>query len=245
MALLTDIQLKTVRFIHRHAQETGIPPSLREITKFFNWKAVGSAQAVIAALRRKGMLAANSPGKARQLRLTPLAHQTIGVVKDSSASTRVAPPKADSGVVWVPLLGQVQAGLPTGTYDPPDRSIPFPVESLRRNQDCFCLTVEGFSMINAGLLPGDVILVERTPEARNGDVVVAMTEPGEVTVKRLALRGSDLYRQVLVNVKPDSSSERPPAYLVPENPVFEPIPFSWDDGSTIVGLVRALFRGSV
>lgn len=241
MAMLTDIQLKAARFIHRHTQDNGIPPSLREITKYFGWKAVGSAQAVISALRKKGILASNSPGKARQLKLTPLGYEVLGIQKDLPQNAVAA----DDRVVWVPVLGHVAAGHPTEAHEPPERSFPFPREAFRsnRHEEYFCLTVDGFSMINAGLLPGDQVLVERGNEARNGDIVVAMTNPGEVTIKRLAVRGSDLYRQALDGLSDER--RRAPALLVPENPVFEPIPFQGDEHCAILGIVRSLFRSEV
>ncbi len=263
MVELTSVQKKAVEFILSHIEDTGMPPTLREIASYFQWKAVGSAQDVVAALRKKGILLAPSPGKARQIVPAPellqgLFHPDVEIsamqgertkssirkqiVKTSPIYDKVLPGFED--LFRVPLLGTVQAGYPAEAIQNPAEYVAFPAVSRDklRGGALFALTVEGYSMLNAGFLPGDRILVEICLDARDKDIVVAKVQDNEVTVKRFAVKGSLLYRSVnsLLDKK-----YLPPAFLVPENSDFDAIPFGTQENDRIVGVVRALFREHV
>lgn len=259
MVTLTDMQSKVLEFIFRHIRDAGVPPTLREIAAHFEWKAVGSAQDVVAALKKKGLLAQNETGKSRQLLPTNEAekflnikahpkHSTLGATASRATKNSLLQRNADLGVAYIPILGLVQAGNPIESIETADKHIPFPIKETKTEQRFFSLLIDGYSMLNAGFLPGDYVLVEPTNEARNNDIVVASLKE-QVTVKRFAMRGSQLYRQAFDQVKQGSEQESqgglPPAILVPENPDFEPIPFGLDESDRIVGVVRSLFRKEI
>lgn len=271
MVELTDVQKKTIEFILSHIESTGMPPTLREIAFHFQWKAVGSAQDVVAALRKKGVLLSPAPGKARQIVPAPeifgglfqpeqelLAmnteknkEQTKKATHNSYIKSNKEPP-THSGpflpgfedLLRVPLLGQVQAGLPLEAITQHHEYTTFPSASRSnlRGGELFALTVEGYSMLNAGFLPGDTILVEVAKIAHDREIVVASVNYNEVTVKRYAQKGSSLYRTAQNILK---TQNLPPAFLIPENPDFEPIPFGTQEEDKLIGVVRSLFRKSV
>jgi repressor LexA len=262
MVELTPIQKKAIEFILSHIETTGMPPTLREIALHFQWKAVGSAQDVVAALRKKGVLQSPAPGKARQI--VPSSQIFAGLFDPSfelsamnsmeqrALTKRSSPTKPSLDKVLpgfeeflrVPLLGQVQAGLPLEAIEQHHEYTTFPAisRSSLRSEKLFALTIEGYSMLNAGFLPGDTILVELATHAHDREIVVARINYLEVTVKRLAQKGSSLYRAAQNLLK---TPDLPPAFLMPENPDFEPIPFGIQEGDKLVGIVRSLFRKSV
>ncbi|MCA2961866.1 MAG: hypothetical protein IOD12_16570 [Silvanigrellales bacterium] len=283
MVPLTELQCKVMEYILHTMGETGMPPTLREIASHFGWKAVGSAQDVVLALRKKGALMPPTPGKSRQLVPTSTARESfVGraplAASGSPASGSPVPfgrsAKASPGAepivrrgvgdsrirledvvqamddfVFAPLLGLVQAGNPLEAIENASGDfVPFPSVGRRAdNSRFFSVSVEGYSMMNVGFMPGDVLLVESAASARNGDIVLAAVDSHDVTVKRFALRGSHLYRGAFENLsREDVSLQRfPPALLVPENPDFEPIPFGLAEADRVLGLVRSLYRKEI
>jgi|GEM_PF-640820 len=314
MVTLTELQCKVMEFILHTMSETGMPPTLREIASHFGWKAVGSAQDVVLALRKKGALMPPVAGKSRQLVpvlevLEQLEAQGLwnpykgrgsipgansggaartAVVAGSNASDSASMGRGERGInaqrpslpnlsgripgangvatgrgritldelaqavenfVFAPLVGLVQAGNPAESVDShAGEFVPFPSVGRRGDESrFFAVTVEGYSMMNVGFMPGDVLLVESAAAARNGDIVLAAVGNHEVTVKRFALRGSHLYRSAfeLLPKEEHAVARVPPALLVPENPDFEPIPFGLAESDHIVGLVRSLYRKDI
>ena len=267
MVPLTASQRKVLDFIIQQSEVTGSSPTLREIAHHCGWKSVASAQDVVAVLRKKGFIQHGLAGKSRQIILEKkyLSHKDLGGAgtgrrKSSSPSTPFV------AALEVPLLGQVRAGLPQEAMA--DDSLPvfaFPLGEQRLpgvHQDYFALRVEGYSMLHAGMLPGDLLLVQQVPEAQNQDIVVASVQSlAEVTVKRLAVRGSQLYQQARsrwegerheVGLLPFKNSKKnlqqesiAPWFLVPENPDFSPLPFGTAEADAIWGIVRALWRPEV
>jgi repressor LexA len=251
MVQLTEPQRKVVEFIFETVRSTGLPPTLREICQHLGWAAVGSAQDVVSALRKKGVLLSPERGKSRQLVLSQWA---IDELRSSGETALHRPiprpvPQPPAGMLWVPMLGQVQAGTPNEAIEHESEKVPFfyPQAGRRPLSAFFALTVEGYSMVNAGFLPGDHLLVERAAVAADRDIVVASTMPGEATVKRFAMRGSELYRAAVESLRSfrRELSSLPPAFLVPENPVFEPIAFGESEQARVLGLVRSLYRPRV
>lgn len=140
---------------------SGHPPTLREVQEAFGFHAIETARRHLENLVAEGRLERDL-GKARAYRL----------------------PEA-SGLVYIPLLGRVQAGALTTAVEEPEGYIPV---SLKRDRgELFALRVQGESMIGAGILPGDIAIVRRQPTADSGDIVVALVGD-EATVKRLHLR---------------------------------------------------------
>ena len=275
MVQLTDLQGKVVAYILECLDKTGMPPTLREIAAHFGWKAVGSAQDVVTVLRKKGFLQAPLPGKSRQLVPTPealswwsahggqpsaspafkspvltAARSAIASSNAGVTNLRRNPQENETAMncLFVPVVGLVQAGEPVEAIEHATATVPFlNVQRKSQSSTLFAVTVEGYSMMNVGFLPGDYLLIESAATARNGDIVVAAVGDHEVTVKRFAMRGSQLYRHAheqLMHGSKMNSDTLPPALLVPENKDFDPIPFG-KDSDKIIGVVRSLYRQDV
>ena len=91
--------------------------------------------------------------------------------------------KSDALTVQIPLLGKVTAGNPIEAIENPDEYFPVPIQLIPKNSEVFTLRVSGESMINAGILDNDIVIIERKNTAKNGDIVVAMNDDNEVTLK--------------------------------------------------------------
>ena len=155
----------------------GSPPTTREVQEHFGFRAVQSEY--LEALVRDGLLD-KEPGKARGYRL---------------------PARSGHPTLLIPLIGRVQAGALTTAVEDAEGFVP--VQSSAQRSELFALRVRGDSMRDAAILPGDVVIVHRQPDARSGDIVVALIED-EATVKRLKLRSGRIE-------------------LHPANPAFDPI----------------------
>ncbi len=275
MVQLTDLQGKVVAYILECLDKTGMPPTLREIAAHFEWKAVGSAQDVVTVLRKKGFLQTPVPGKSRQLvptsealkwwasqtgqpaSATSFRSPVFAQTQIQSARSSITPTLKtlknseleSNGCLFVPVVGLVQAGAPNEAIEHATSTVPFlNVQRKSNASSLFAVTVEGYSMMNVGFLPGDYLLIESANTARNGDIVVAAVGDHEVTVKRFAMRGSQLYRHAherLMGSPKVSFQTLPPALLVPENNDFEAIPFGANESDKVIGIVRSLYRQDV
>ncbi len=176
MAGLTKSQQKIFDFICANVQE-GVSPSVREICAATGLKSTATVHAHLKTLEEKGLIKRNQ-GSNRSIRL-------------SNDNTAV-----------VPILGRVTAGMPILAVEDIQGYVPVS-DSIRRGRELFALRVVGESMINAGILDNDIVVVHKTPVAENGQIVVAMVDE-EATVKRF-YKEDGHYR------------------LQPENDEFEPI----------------------
>lgn len=246
MAQITETQFRVLEFIVSNIRERGAPPTLREIASYFEWKAIGSAQDAVASLRKKSLLLPSDPGKSRQLVPTPSAFDLVESSSDhqiGSAPPASIKPVVNPQVAFVPVVGLVQAGNPVEAIENTKMHVPFSRQHLKnQSSSYFAVTVDGFSMLNAGFLPGDYVLVDPALQAKNGDIVVAAVMGADVTLKRFALKGSQLYKQSLAKTKFD---DMPPALLIPENADFECIAFGLNESDRIVGIARALYRPEI
>lgn len=198
---LTARQQRILDFIGTTVRERGYPPTVREIGEAVGLTSSSSVHAQLANLERRGLLH-KDPTKPRAMTLS-----------DS--------PRAE-GVV-VPLLGRIAAGSPTLADQHVEDHLVVPM-GFAGDAEHFALTVHGDSMVDAGILDGDVVIVKAGEAAESGDIVVAVL-PGlaedEATVKRLR-------------------RQRGRVMLVPENPAMEP--YEMDPAGRIVGTVVAVLR---
>jgi repressor LexA len=199
-AELTPRQRRILDFISGTVREQGYPPTVREIGEAVGLTSSSSVHAQLANLERRGLLHKDAT-KPRAMTLSE--------------------PKMD-GVV-VPVLGKVAAGAPTLAEEHVEDYLTVPT-SFAPGNDLFALKVQGDSMVGAGILDGDVVVVQSRSDAASGDIVVALlpgpAEP-EATVKRL-------------------KRERNRVMLVPENPRLEP--FEMDPEGRILGTVVTVLR---
>ncbi|MHB9025868.1 MAG: transcriptional repressor LexA [Armatimonadota bacterium] len=168
MEQLTKRQQEVLSGIRAILQESGYPPTVRELGERLGLRSSCTVQRHLEALERKGFIRRN-PTKARTIEITR------GLRPVSKAS-------ADGGLVSLPVLGTVTAGQPILAVENAEESLALP-KTLVPDEDCFVLRVRGDSMINAGLNDGDLAVVKKQESANNGDIIVALLGD-EATVKR-------------------------------------------------------------
>jgi len=166
MEKLTSQQEKMLDKIKQYMVRRGYAPTVRELCQEMNLSSTATVQVHLNNLEKKGYLK-KEDGKNR----------TIELLVDNEYI-----PKNEL-VVDVPLLGKITAGNPIEAIERPDEYFSLPSYLIPNNKDVFTLLVDGTSMINAGILDGDIVIVERKNTANNGDIVVAMTDENEVTLK--------------------------------------------------------------
>ena len=197
---ITAKQEEILEYIKETILKKGYPPAVREICEAVHLKSTSSVHSHLSTLEEKGFI-----------RRDPTKPRTLEILDDTFNFNR-------REMTNVPVVGAVAAGQPLLAEQNIEDYFPIPVELLP-NADTFMLRVKGDSMINAGILDGDQIIVEQTPSAQNGDIVVALLEDS-ATVKRF-YREDGHYR------------------LQPENDYMDPIIVDHVD---IQGKVIGLFR---
>lgn len=195
MREINATQKKIYEFLIERSQN-GVPPSVREICTAVGLKSTSSVQANLIALEKAGYIERD-----------PMLKRSI----------RILGPMADN-VTQVPLIGTVTAGLPILAVEQIEGYVPY-TGAVSRDKSLFALHVRGESMINVGIFDGDIVIVERTPTAENGEIVVALIED-EATVKTFYKENGHLRLQ-------------------PENDTMEPIIV---DEAIILGKVKSLIR---
>ncbi|MGB7453210.1 MAG: transcriptional repressor LexA [Lysobacterales bacterium] len=184
---LTNRQKEILTFISDHIDSVGFPPTRNDVSKHFGFRSPNAAESHLRALEHKGVIRIEA-GRSRGITLTALSSSNL-----PAASTLRTP---------LPLIGRVAAGSPILAQENIENE--YRVDpSLFSSRPHYLLRVEGNSMRNAGILDGDLLAVHRTPEAQNGQIVVARLDD-EVTVKRF--------------IRHDHRVS-----LLPENPEFQPI----------------------
>ena len=203
MEKLTRRQTDVLNYVKSYIVSHGYPPTVREIGKSLEISSPATIHAHLANLEKKGFIKKeNSKNRAIEL-----------LVKNEYD-------KKDELVAEVPLLGKITAGSPIEAIEMPDEFFALLSYLLPKGKEVFTLKVDGTSMINAGILDGDVVIVERQNTARNGEIVVAMTDENEVTLKTF-------YK------------EKGHFRLQPENDTMEPIIL---ENVTILGKAIGLYR---
>lgn len=163
MSQLTKRQNEIYNFLQQHIQESGHAPSIDEVCHAMGVKSRGSMHKHIQALVNAGLI-------------EPFNGQKRGIRLKNSSS------EVEEELITLPLLGKIAAGVPFEALENPE-TISLP-SSLVPHSDCYMLTIKGDSMINAGIHDGDWVVIEKTSVARNGDIVVALIDNYEATLKR-------------------------------------------------------------
>ena len=166
MEELTKRQEEILNFIKEYIVAHGYPPTIREICKAMDVSSPATVHAHLNNLEAKGFIKKEDT-KNRAIEL---------LVPNEFA-------QKDPEVIEVPLLGKITAGSPIEAIERPNEFFSLPAYLIPRNKEVFTLLVSGTSMINAGILDGDIVIVEKRNTARNGEIVVAMTDENEVTLK--------------------------------------------------------------
>ena len=161
MSELKDKQLLIYEFLKDFTSQKGYPPTVREICKAVGLKSTSSVHGHLKQLEKEGLIK-RDPTKPRALEIVD------SVIKKE--------------MINVPIIGRVTAGLPILANENIEDSFPLPLDYLKHNNDLFMLKVSGSSMIKAGILDGDLAIIEKTQTASNGDKIVALIE-NEATLK--------------------------------------------------------------
>jgi repressor LexA len=190
-------QRRILEFIKKEIELKGYPPSVREICEAVNLKSTSTVHGHLEQLEKRGLIRRDST--------KPRAMEVLDNPLSKGRS--------------VPLVGRVTAGIPILAEENIEDYIVLPQDLVGSDDELFALRVRGESMIRAGILSGDYIIVRKQSHADNGDIVVAMIED-EATVKRIFF-------------------EKDGVRLQPENPYYDPI---YSRKVQVVGKVTALFR---
>lgn len=162
---LTKRQEDVLKYIKKYVAKHGFPPATREIGEALGLTSPATVHTHIKKLVQKGYL-----------RTTKSKFRTIEVVGNNEYNM-------PDNLVRVPMLGKVTAGSPIEAIEKPDEFFDLPVSLVPKEEKVFVLEVSGESMINKGIYDGDVVIVQEQKNARNGDIVVAMNDNDEVTLK--------------------------------------------------------------
>ena len=166
MEKLTERQYDILQVIKKLKAKKGYPPTVREIGDEAHLSSPATIHFHIKQLVKKGYIK-KEDGNNRTIEI--LVPNEFEDVKED--------------IVKVPLLGKVTAGTPIEAIERPNETFSLPIELVNNKKEVFTLTVSGESMINVGIYDGDILIVERTSTARNGETVVAMNKDNEATVK--------------------------------------------------------------
>ena len=200
--MLTRKQHELLMFIHERIQETGVSPSFDEMKEALDLASKSGIHRLITALEERGFIR-RLAHRARALEVTKLPEQaTAGaprgragfkpdVIEGGGGAPRPAAASAANDTRELPLLGKIAAGTPIAAIQHEQERLSVP-ESMLGKGDHYILEIEGDSMIEAGILNGDLVVIRRGDTANNGEIVVALVEGEEATLKRLRRKGGSI-----------------------------------------------------
>jgi len=211
--MLTTKQKELLVFIHARLQETGVPPSFEEMKEALDLQSKSGVHRLIMALEERGFIR-RLPHRARAIEVIKLpdamhggAHGGAGlsgegaparpgfspsVIEGSGRrSAQLAPASFSGHPASIPLMGRIAAGVPISAIQNHTQDIPVPPDLIGGGEH-FALEVKGDSMIDAGINDGDIVIVRRCETADNGDIVVALVDKEEATLKRLRKKGASI-----------------------------------------------------
>ncbi|MBO1004347.1 transcriptional repressor LexA [Pseudogracilibacillus auburnensis] len=203
MEKLSKRQQMIYDFIKSEVEVKGYPPSVREIAKAVGLASSSTVHGHLERIENKGYIK-RDPTKPRAIEI--LDQSMSNIEKDIAR--------------YAPVIGKVTAGIPITAIENIEEYTPVPSSAAHASDNLFVLVIEGDSMINAGILSGDKVIVKQQNTAENGEIVVAMTEEDEATVKRF-FKETDHFR------------------LQPENDSMEPLRLT---NVSILGKVVGLYR---
>jgi len=204
--MLTRKQFELLMFIHERLKEAGVPPSFDEMKEALDLRSKSGIHRLITALEERGFIR-RLPHRARALEVVKLPESvapsltasrqkgtfspnviqgSLGRLKPMSTSTD-GPPRG----AMVPVMGRIAAGVPVSAIQDHTHNIAVPPEILGSG-DHFALEVKGDSMIDAGIFDGDTVVIRKSDTAQTGEIVVALIDDAEATLKRLRRKGDSI-----------------------------------------------------
>jgi repressor LexA len=202
--MLTRKQLELLMFVHERLKESGVPPSFDEMKDALDLRSKSGIHRLIKALEERGFIK-RLPNRARALEVIRLPENmqaslaparsrgfSPSVIEGNLGRVRDTPESANSNEpVLVPVMGRIAAGVPIEAIQTQSHTIGVPPDMLSPGEH-FALEVRGDSMIEAGILDGDTVLIRKSDTADTGDIVVALVDEEEATLKRLRRKGASI-----------------------------------------------------
>jgi repressor LexA len=201
--MLTRKQYELLMFIHERLKEAGVPPSFDEMKAALDLRSKSGIHRLITALEERGFIR-RLPHRARALEVLKLPESVAPSLAAPKQKSSFSPnviqgslgrirPSAESGQrgTNVPVMGRIAAGVPISAIQDHTHNIAVPPEMLGTG-DHFALEVKGDSMIDAGIFEGDTVVFRKTDTAQTGEIVVALVDNEEATLKRLRRKGDSI-----------------------------------------------------
>jgi repressor LexA len=200
--MLTRKQHELLMFIHERMKESGIPPSFDEMKEALDLRSKSGIHRLITALEERGFIR-RLPHRARALEILKLPESVAtslastkrrfepSVIEGSLGRARPPQDEDNNPSALVPVMGRIAAGTPISAIQDHTHNITVPPEMLGAGEH-YALQVNGDSMIEAGILDGDTVLLQRVDAATNGEIVVALVDDEEATLKRLRRKGNSI-----------------------------------------------------
>lgn len=201
--MLTRKQSELLRFINERLKETGVPPSFDEMKDALDLRSKSGIHRLIMALEERGFIR-RLPNRARALEVlrlpessspsTPRGRFEPSVIEGNLGRVRrPSPTQEDDGpsIVAIPVMGRIAAGTPISAIQSRSHTIAMPPDMLGSGEH-YALEVRGDSMIEAGIFDADTVIIRKQDTAETGDIVVALIDDEEATLKRLRRRGASI-----------------------------------------------------
>jgi repressor LexA len=204
LEMLTRKQYELLRFINERLKEAGVPPSFDEMKDALDLRSKSGIHRLITALEERGFIR-RLPNRARAIEVIKLPELSGGgngnsrrgftpsVIEGTLGKVRSSATSEDDGnrPVAVPVMGRIAAGTPIEALQTRSHTISVPPDMLGSGEH-YALEVRGDSMVDAGILDGDMALIQRNDSADTGDIVVALIDEEEATLKRFRRRGASI-----------------------------------------------------
>ncbi|PPR35039.1 MAG: LexA repressor [Alphaproteobacteria bacterium MarineAlpha9_Bin6] len=204
--MLTRKQQQLLLYVNGHLKQNGVAPSFEEMKEYLGLRSKSGVHRLIKALEERGFLR-RLHHRARALEVIKLPNESSvtrdqhdlpdgtakNVVRGDFSIHCADPISGVSGnnSINLPLLGRIAAGTPNEALQDPSRFVDVP-SSMINKHDCYALEIAGDSMTDAGILDGDIAIIERVSAAENGEIVVALIDDNEATLKRLRKKGASV-----------------------------------------------------
>ena len=199
--MLTKKQRDLLEFIHKRVQRDGVPPSFDEMKEALDLRSKSGIHRLITALEERGFIR-RLAHRARALEIVKLPDTLNNTGNNAGFTPRVidgdrpdtipaAAQSVEVGAVELPVMGRIAAGVPIAAISEVSHNVAVPQAMVSKGEH-YALEVKGDSMIDAGINDGDVVVIRETTVADNGDIVVALVEDSEATLKKFMRQGQSI-----------------------------------------------------
>jgi repressor LexA len=196
--MLTGRQRELLKYINEKMKETGVSPSYDEMRIAVNLSSKSGIHRLINALEERGFIR-RLANRARAIEIIKFPEELFSSYNGSKFEPKIISNKSNTGIedtlktntINIPLMGSIAAGTPITAIQNLTDNIPYPA-NLLSNHEHYALKIRGDSMVNAGILDGDTVIIKKTETAISGDIVVALIDNEEATLKKFRKRGDSI-----------------------------------------------------